>query len=78
MADYLIFPTEQEADTRSRDAWEAVLVRKKHSQDVTEFLWGRNVGKDGRTALEITEKEELLTASETAAKVITLDGNWSK
>jgi hypothetical protein len=75
---YLILATEKDADDRSLLAWEAVLGRKKHPEDITEYLWGRVVGKDGRTALSITEKEELLTVSETAAKVTTLDGNWTK
>jgi hypothetical protein len=37
---YLIFANEQEADNRSRDAWEQVLDRPKNVEDVTEFLWG--------------------------------------
>jgi hypothetical protein len=73
---YLIFTTQQEADDRSRAAWEQALGRQKRLQDVTEFLWESLVGKDGRTALTINDKEELLTAPELAAKVATLDGNW--
>jgi hypothetical protein len=51
---YLIFANEQEADNRSRDAWEQVLDRPKNVEDVTEFLWGRTrPGLDGRMAVEI-------------------------
>jgi hypothetical protein len=70
---YLIFPTAQDAVERSRLAWESVLSRKKHPEDVTEFLWGWQVGKDGETALAITEKEELLSSAERSRKTLTLD-----
>lgn len=75
---YLIFDTKQEADERSRQAWEEHLGRKKRPEDVTEFLWSRNVGKDGRTALVISEKQELLKVPERNAMVETLDANWEK
>lgn len=79
---YLILATEEEASNRSRDAWEAVLGRKKHAQDVTEFLWDIDVGKDGRCALVISEKAELLTSAEAGTSVATLPigkgENWDK
>ena len=75
---YLIFNTKDDAVQRSREAWEAVLGRKKKPEDVTEFLWSIDVGNDGRTAIVINEKADLLTASEEIAKTETLDTNWSK
>lgn len=53
---YQIFATEAEADQKARDDWEAVLDRPKRPEDVTEFLWGRMVGLDGRTATVIPDE----------------------
>ena len=82
MADFLILPSEQDAETRSRDAWASVLGRKKNPQDVTEFLWGWDVGKDGRTALIIKQNAALLTPQEAATKTSILPegkgDNWEK
>ncbi len=39
MATYLKFNSLDEAIARSRQAWEAVLGRKKKPEDVSEFLW---------------------------------------
>jgi hypothetical protein len=67
---------------RSAEAWEARLGRKKNIEDVTEFLWGWNVGKDGQTALIISDEADKLTPQETAVLVADLpkgDGeNWEK
>lgn len=79
---YLIFTTKAEAEDRSREAWEAVLGRKKRPEDVTEFLWDRTVGKDGQTALVVLEHLDKLDAAEQAATVTVLpEGkgeNWEK
>jgi hypothetical protein len=75
---YLIFNTKNEAVSRTREAWVQRLGRPKRAEDITEFLWDIAVGKDGRTAVEVKENFELLTASEGLSKTETLDGNWSK
>jgi hypothetical protein len=79
---YLVLDTEEEAITRSREAWEQKLGRKKNPGDVTEFLWGLDVGKDGRTALVISEKADLLTQAEVIEVAPELpdgkDENWEK
>jgi hypothetical protein len=41
---YLILNSEFEARERSRQAWLDHLGRNKNPEDVTEFLWGLNVG----------------------------------
>lgn len=48
---YIIFPDRETAKDRSRLEWEYVLGHTKNPEDVTEFLWQRIVGIDGRTAL---------------------------
>jgi hypothetical protein len=79
---YLILPTEQDAVERSRLAWESVLGRKKHVEDVTEFLWGIDVGKDGQAALIIDSGTEKLTEQEQALVISLLPAgageNWEK
>lgn len=79
---YLIFATKEEAIDRSRQAWVDALGRAKKPEDVTEFLWGVDVGKDGQTALVVTEKEELLSDIELTSVTATIDagagGNWEK
>jgi hypothetical protein len=79
---YLILQTKEEAIIRSREAWEAVLSRKKRAGDVTEFLWDIAVGKDGRAAINISEKPEILTAAELQVVVTDLPRgtgeNWEK
>jgi hypothetical protein len=79
---YLVVDSEEEAKTRSREAWEQKLGRKKNPGDVTEFLWGWDAGKDGRVALEISEKTEFLTQAETLVAISDLpdgkDENWEK
>jgi hypothetical protein len=80
VVEYLIFPTEEEAKSRTREAWETILGRTKHSEDVTEFLWGWAVGKDGQTALVIDEQSEKLTQQEETKLVVDLPkgsgANW--
>jgi hypothetical protein len=67
----------QQAVERTRDAWTAVLGRPKKSEDVTEFLWGYRVGLDGRAAMDISERAELLTVQEAQATVANLPiENW--
>jgi hypothetical protein len=73
---YLIFPSEDDAKARSRQGWRELLGRSKRHEDMTDFLWGWHVGKDGRTALVVDERRDLLTAAEKAASVDTLDANW--
>lgn len=82
MTEYLILDTEQQAVTRSAEAWEQRLGRKKHLVDITEFLWGWNTGKDGRSALIIDKpedvtiyvKQEEMTKVEAELDVV----NWEK
>lgn len=40
------FTTLKEADDRSRQMWAQCLGRAKNPQDVTEYLYGRTVGRD--------------------------------
>jgi hypothetical protein len=80
---YLIFDTEQDAKDRSAEAWEQVLGRKKHPEDITEFLWAVDVGKDGRAAILIeAEDVDIYVKQEEIAKleVALPEGgdNWEK
>ena len=54
------------------------LGRKNEPEDITEFLWGIDVGKYGRAALVISEKAELLKQAGAAAIVADLGENWEK
>jgi hypothetical protein len=74
MTDYIIFQTEQDALDRSRLAWEDKLGRKKNPEDVTEFLWHVEVGKDGRAAVIVNDNQDKLTAEDVT--VASLDANW--
>jgi hypothetical protein len=74
---YLIMPTIEDAKNRSRQGWREVLGRNKHQIDITDFLWHWIRGTDGRTALVIQERRDMLTVAEKAASVDVLDGNWS-
>jgi hypothetical protein len=58
---YLILATEKDAKARSAEAWEQRLGRKKRPEDVTEFLWSVDVGKDGRAAIVIAKSEDVAT-----------------
>ena len=72
----LIFENAEDAVTRSRDAWEATLGRKKHPEDITEFLWSvveHPQSKQGAVVLEDNEKPELTTAEEKAALITKAD-----
>jgi hypothetical protein len=75
---YLVMQTRQAAQERTRDAWTTVLGRPKRQEDVTEFLWGTTApGLDGRVALNISERPELLSPQEQRALVAQLDPiNW--
>jgi hypothetical protein len=77
---YLILDSRDAAVTRSREGWEAVLGRKKKTEDVTEFLWGvSQEGKDGKCALYISTEVTRLTAEEQTKVVAELDVvNWPK
>lgn len=57
---HLIYDSEDDAKQASRDVWEQVLGGPKKPENVTEFMWGWQTGLDGRSALEITEREELM------------------
>ena len=75
--DYLILDSVKEAEDCSRQAWLDVLGRDKRPQDITEFLWGRRVGVDGRTALPIVQREDLVPLSRQGGLVAMLDDiNW--
>lgn len=55
------FPTIEEADERSRALWNAILGREKRSQDVTEYLYGRNVDEEtGDVTMEVAERDGYL------------------
>jgi hypothetical protein len=74
---YLILPIVEDAKARTRQGWREVLGRNKHQIDITDFLWEWTVGIDGRTALVIDSRRDLLTALERAASVDVLDPvNW--
>jgi hypothetical protein len=51
---YLLFPSLAAAVSASQQRWVQTLGRAKRAEDVTEFLWPWLVGKDGRTALDVT------------------------
>lgn len=75
---YLILATKDDAQARSRLAWETILGRKKNPADVTEFLWSMIIGKDGEAALVIVEQVDKLTVQETSLLVASLIGpNWT-
>lgn len=73
------FDTLDAADARSRALWTTILGREKREQDVTEYLYGRNVDEEtGDVTLEIPQRDEYLdrllradqmTADEIAALV---------
>jgi hypothetical protein len=71
--DYLVFDTKEEAEVRSRQAWEDVLGRPKKPEDVTEFLWPVILHADGRASLELDELSAewtvYLTPEETASLI---------
>lgn len=76
----LIYDTKQEAIDRTASGWQGILGREKFPQDITEFLWPINVGKDGRTALIADERTDQLTDQEIASASsidILTDANWS-
>lgn len=55
------FATLNEADTRSKEMWTQILGRPKRAQDVTEYLYGRNVDPDtGAVTLDIPTKDAYL------------------
>lgn len=81
---YLIFATQQDADSKARSDWEAVLGRPKNPGDVTEFLWGRTEpGLDGKVACIIPDEftpeklgisaENIAVVNGDDAQVITVD-----
>lgn len=75
MADYVILPSEEDAMSMSRDAWESELGRPKNPEDVTEFLNGWRVGLDGRTALDVTGMQFRGTEENPILDVLPED-NW--
>lgn len=79
---YLILDTEQDAKDRSAEAWEQRLGRAKNPEDITEFLWSWETGKDGRSVLVIGKEEFRLTPQEEVAQIEVLpEGkgeNWEK
>jgi hypothetical protein len=67
---YHIYNTKDEAEQRSRNDWEVVLGRSKRPEDVTEFLYTIQEGKDGRTAVDIPDDlTELGLTEDTASNV---------
>lgn len=73
------FDTLEQADSRSRELWEHIIGGPKQPQNVTEFLYGRNVDElTGDVTLDIPQRdayldkllrEDQLTADEIAAIV---------
>jgi hypothetical protein len=80
--EYLVYTSKEGADKFSKEEWEVALGRPKNPRDVTEFLWGRRVGKDGRVAVQV-EKEEPVEVpqgrdGEPAPELLAaLDDNWA-
>jgi hypothetical protein len=87
MTSYLILPTEQEAQDRSREGFVIDTATKRGltreatitaiADNVTKYRWAISVGVDGQTAVVIDGDEQLLTPEEQAALVPTLpEENW--
>lgn len=74
---YLVFDTEADAVTRSRNDWNTHLGRDKRPEDVTEFMWLCRVGLDGKCALEVDDTSNLLTQTDQSQLIDTLPtDNW--
>lgn len=80
------FSTLEDADTRSREWWVHVLQRAKYPDDITEYLYSRQVNEEtGDVAVVVPERDTLLdeliradqmTANELAA-LVNLYESWS-